>query len=212
MNRYDALHRIAESGVIAILRAPGGDVVAIARALWDGGVRAVEITADTPGALHAIEALRSSLPEALVGVGTVLDAATARLALLAGAQFIVTPTLSEAVIHTANRYGTLVIPGTFTPTEILRAYEMGAPAVKVFPASVLGPDYIRHVRGPLPHIPMIPTGGVEVHNAAAFIAAGATAVGLGSSLVKRSDVQAGAWGAITERARAAVEAVRAARG
>lgn len=211
MSRYDTLQRIEATGVVAILRAPKGDLLEIARALLAGGVEAIEITADTPGVMEAIDRLVTELPQALVGVGTVLDAETARLALLAGAAFLVTPALTPDVIAMGTRYDKLVIPGTFTPTEMLNAYELGAPAVKVFPAAALGPDYIRHVRGPFSQIPMIPTGGVELSNAGEFIAAGAIAVGLGGSLVRRSDAESGDYAAITERARRAIEAVQAAR-
>ncbi len=211
MSRYDTLHLVERTGVVAILRKPPGDIVQIAKALVDGGVTVLEVTADTPDFLNALRRLKDEVEGATVGVGTVLDAETARLAILSGAEFIVCPTLSAAVIEVGTRYDKLVLPGAFTPTEILRAWELGAPAVKVFPAATLGPEFIKHVRGPLPQVPMIPTGGVDLNNAGAFIAAGAAAVGLGGSLVRKAEVETGNYAAVSERARQAVDVVRSAR-
>jgi len=211
MSRYDTLHLVERTGVVAILRKPPGDIVQMAKALVDGGVTVLEVTADTPDFLNALRRLKDEVEGATVGVGTVLDAETARLAILSGAEFIVCPTLSAAVIEVGTRYDKLVLPGAFTPTEILRAWELGAPAVKVFPAATLGPEFIKHVRGPLPQVPMIPTGGVDLNNAGAFIAAGAAAVGLGGSLVRKAEVETGNYAAVSERARQAVNVVRSAR-
>lgn len=211
MSRYNTLHLVERTGVVAILRKPPGDIVQIAKALVDGGVTVLEVTADTPDFLNALRRLKDEVEGATVGVGTVLDAETARLAILSGAEFIVCPTLSAAVIEVGTRYDKLVLPGAFTPTEILRAWELGAPAVKVFPAATLGPEFIKHVRGPLPQVPMIPTGGVDLNNAGAFIAAGAAAVGLGGSLVRKAEVETGNYAAVSERARQAVDVVRSAR-
>lgn len=211
MSRYDTLHLVERTGVVAILRKPPGDIVQIAKALVDGGVTVLEVTADTPDFLNALRRLKDEVEGATVGVGTVLDAETARLAILSGAEFIVCPTLSAAVIEVGTRYDKLVLPGAFTATEILRAWELGAPAVKVFPAATLGPEFIKHVRGPLPQVPMIPTGGVDLNNAGAFIAAGAAAVGLGGSLVRKAEVETGNYAAVSERARQAVDVVRSAR-
>lgn len=211
MSRYDTLDQIERTGVVAILRRPPGDIVQIAKALVEGGVKVIEVTADTPGVMEMIGRLKEEVEDAVVGVGTVLDAETARLAILSGAEFIVCPTLSADVIAVGTRYDKLVLPGTFTPTEMLHAYELGAPAVKVFPASILGADFIKHVRGPLPQIPMVPTGGIDLNNAGSFIAAGAVAVGLGSSLVKKYEVEKGNYEAISERSRQAVDVVRSAR-
>lgn len=211
MSRFDTLHLMERTGVVAILRKPPGDIVEIAKSLVDGGIKVLEVTADTPGVMEVVGRLREEVEGATVGVGTVLDAETARLAILSGAEFIVCPTLSADVIGVGTRYDKLVLPGTFTPTEMLQAYEMGAPAVKVFPAATLGPDFIKHVRGPMPQIPMIPTGGIDLNNAASFIAAGATAVGLGTSLVKKYEAEQGNYEAISERARQAIDLVRSAR-
>ena len=178
------LSHILEHKIVAIVRgARPDDLLKIARALLDGGVRTMEVTLNSPGALAAIEALTGALgDELLVGAGTVLDAETARAALLAGARFIISPTLDEGTIRMTKRYGAVSIPGAFTPTEILRAHECGADIVKVFPASV-GPTYFREMAGPLPFIPLMPTGGVSLDNIEAFRQAGAVAFGLGSSLV-----------------------------
>ena len=211
MSRYDTLHLVERTGVVAILRKPPGDIVQIAKALVDGGVTVLEVTADTPDFLNALRRLKDEVEGATVGVGTVLDAETARLAILSGAEFIVCPTLSAAVIEVGTRYDKLVLPGAFTPTEILRAWELGAPAVKVFPAATFGPEFIKHVRGPLPQVPMIPTGGGDLNDAGAFIAAGAAAVGLGGSLVRKAEVETGNYAAVSERARQAVDVVRSAR-
>lgn len=208
MNRFQVLQRITDCGVVAILRSPGGDVVEIAAALREAGVEALEVTIDTPEALSMIEKLRSTFDDLAIGVGTVLDPETAKAAIGAGAQFIVTPTLDVKTIEMANRYDRLIIPGVYTPTEILTAFQAGAPALKLFPAVSLGPEYIRQVRAPLPQVPLIPTGGVNLENAAAFIKAGAAALGLGSSLIGRGENPPEK---ITEGARQFVEAVRMAR-
>lgn len=167
----------------------------------------------TPGALACLETASKRLAgaDALLGVGTVLDAETCRMAILAGAEFVVTPTLSVPVIRTARRYGKPVMAGAYTPTEILAAWEAGADFVKVFPASVGGPDYIKAVKGPLPQVPLVPTGGVEVTNVGAFLEAGAAALGVGGNLVAKKLVAARDFAGITRNARAFADAVEAAR-
>ncbi len=207
------LERIVDGGVVAVLRGVSeGTVVEIAGALAEGGVTAVEVTAETPGAMGMIEELSTALPdETAVGVGTVLDSETARVASLAGAEFVVTPTLDVEVVETANRYGLVVMPGIFTPTEAIRAYEAGADAVKLFPASSVGPGHVSSIHGPLGQIPIVPTGGVDLDNAAEYIEAGALAVGIGSALVSGEIVEREDWSAVTERAREFVEVVEAAR-
>ncbi len=165
----------------------------------------------TPGALRAIEEAREELPDVLMGAGTVLDAPTARQAILSGAQFLVTPTVALDVIETAHRYGVPVIPGAMTPTEILTAWEAGADMVKVFPASMLGPRYIKAIRGPLPQIPLAPTGGITAKNAGDYIRAGAALVCAGGWLVDKEAVAAGRYEVFTERARRLMEAVGKAR-
>lgn len=211
--RHEVIGRLADAGVVAILRGlDPDDVVPVARAAVEGGIRVVEVTADSPGAMDAIETVASDLgDDALVGAGTVLDAETARAALLAGAEFVVSPSLHRDVIEVCNRYGVPVIPGIATPTEAVSAYEAGADLVKLFPASALGPEYLAAFDGPLSQIPVVPTGGIDADNAGAFVEAGAVAVGAGSSIVDAEAVTRGDYDAVRKRARALVEAVEAAR-
>ena len=210
--RTDRLDRITDGGVIAILRGvQPDDAVAVADAVVDAGVTALEVTADTPNAMASIEAIAERTDDAVVGAGTVLDAETARAAQLAGAEFLVTPTVNRDVIRTANRYGTPVVVGAYTPTEAIEAYEAGADAVKVFPAKTGGPDHVAAIGGPLPQVPLVPTGGVGADNAGEYVRAGAVAVGVGSSIVDGEAVADGDFDAVRENARAVVEAVAAAR-
>ncbi|MGI6037294.1 MAG: bifunctional 4-hydroxy-2-oxoglutarate aldolase/2-dehydro-3-deoxy-phosphogluconate aldolase [Limnochordia bacterium] len=214
MGRVQILQTIFDSGVIAVIRgSQPQEILDIATALNRGGVGILEVTVDSPGAIGMIEqvAQRADGSQGVIGAGTVLDPETARAALLAGAQFIFTPTLDVRVIEMANRYDKLVIPGVMTPTEILTAYQAGALAVKVFPAATLGPDFFKQVRGPLPHIPLIPTGGVDEHNVEAFIKAGAAAVGIGGALVNKAAVAAGDYESLTARAQLFVDLVQNAR-
>ena len=212
--RHEDLERIAESGVVAVLRGVEADtVIDIAEALREGGVTAIEITADTPGVLEMISEVSASFSgsETIIGAGTVLDPETARSALLSGAEFVVTPTLDEEVIEVCNRYGSVVAPGVMTPTEALRGYEEGADLVKVFPASTLGPGHLKSMKGPLGQIPMMPTGGVDLDNVADFIEAGAVGVGVGSSLVDGEAVERGDFEALTGTAREFKTEIEAAR-
>jgi 2-dehydro-3-deoxyphosphogluconate aldolase/(4S)-4-hydroxy-2-oxoglutarate aldolase len=204
---------IETDGVIAVVRLDDLSRAApLTEALVAGGVRAVEFTFTNPAAADAITAAREALGErALIGAGSVLDAETARIAILAGAAFVVTPTVSLPVIETCNRYGVATTIGALTPTEILTAWQAGATYVKVFPASLGGPRYLRDVRGPLPQVKLIPTGGVDAANAGDFIRAGAVAVALGGNLVDARSVADEDWDTITSRARAVVAAVAQAR-
>jgi len=204
---------IETDGVVAVVRLDDlSAAVPLAEALVAGGVRAVEFTFTNPTAPRAIEAAVNALGDrALIGAGSVLDAETARTALLAGAAYIVTPTLSLPTIELCNRYSAPTVIGALTPTEIVTAWQAGASYVKVFPASLGGPGYFRDLRGPLPQVKLIPTGGVSLENAADFIRAGAVAVALGSNLVDAKSVAAADWSTITERARALVDAVARAR-
>ncbi|MBN2910832.1 bifunctional 4-hydroxy-2-oxoglutarate aldolase/2-dehydro-3-deoxy-phosphogluconate aldolase [Polycladomyces sp. WAk] len=183
-----SIEKIKENGIIAIIRGHRPeDIVSIVGALHEGGVRTVEITMDTPGIGDVIERVLAEFGrEMLIGAGTVLDPESARLALMAGARFIFSPSLNVETIRMAKRYGAISIPGVLTPTEILTAYEQGADAVKVFPISVLGPEYLKAVRDPLPHIPIIPTGGITLHNIGAYFQNGVIAVGLGGALVPKT--------------------------
>ncbi|TGE25121.1 bifunctional 4-hydroxy-2-oxoglutarate aldolase/2-dehydro-3-deoxy-phosphogluconate aldolase [Hymenobacter aquaticus] len=181
------LSHLLEHKLVSIIRgANPDDLVSIVRALHAGGIRSVEVTINSPKALRGIELVADELgAEMMVGAGTVLDPETARLALNAGARFIISPTLNVKTIRLTKRYGAVSIPGAFTPTEILTAYEHGADIVKVFPAS-LGAAYFKDLKGPLPFIPLMPTGGVKLDNIREFRQAGAAAYGLGSALVDTS--------------------------
>ena len=195
--------------MIAVVRLDDlSKAVPLTEALVAGGVRAVEFTFTNPAAGEAIAAASAALgSRALIGAGSVLDAETARVAILAGARFVVTPTVSLATIELCNRYGVATTIGALTPTEILTAWQAGATFVKVFPANLGGPRYLRDVLGPLPQLKLIPTGGVEVDNAGEFIRAGAVAVALGSNLVDGRSVATEDWETITARAQAIVDAV-----
>ena len=195
--------------MIAVVRLNDlSKAVPLTEALVAGGVRAVEFTFTNPAAAEAIAAASAALgPRALIGAGSVLDAETARVAILAGATFVVTPTVSPSTIEICNRYGVATTIGALTPTEILTAWQAGATYVKVFPASLGGPRYLRDVLGPLPQLKLIPTGGVDVDNAREFIRAGAVAVALGSNLVDGRSVATEDWETITARAQAIVDAV-----
>jgi 2-dehydro-3-deoxyphosphogluconate aldolase / (4S)-4-hydroxy-2-oxoglutarate aldolase len=189
--------------VVAVVRLDDlRHAVRIAEALVEGGVTAVEFTFTNPQASWAIEAARSALGvRAWIGAGTVLDPETARIAILAGAEYVVTPTLKHATIEMCNRYGVPTVIGAFTATEMLTAWEAGASYVKLHPASLGGPRYVKDILGPLPQLKIVPSGGVSEENAAAFLQAGAVAVAIGSNLVDGASVRADAWAELTERAR-----------
>lgn len=212
MRKEDILGRLRSSGALGIIRVgTSSDLIRIATALREGGLTCLEITMTTPGALEAIRESRERLPDVVMGAGTVLDAVTAREAILAGAQFLVTPTVKVDVIEMAHRYGVPVVPGAMTPTEILACWEAGADMVKVFPASVLGPGYIKAVRGPLPQIPLVPTGGITADNAGDFIRAGAAMVCAGGWLVDKKALAEGRYEILAEKASRLIAAVKAAR-
>ena len=212
-NREKALTRLITSGVVAVIRMEDArQLIAVAEALKAGGVESIEFTMTTPGALTVMEQVAGRFgDEVLLGAGTVLDAETARAAILAGAQFVVGPGLNLDVIRMCRRYNTVVIPGAMTPTEIITAWETGADIVKVFPAGVLGPGFLKDILGPLPQVRLLPTGGVNLDNAAAFIKAGAVAIGVGSDLVDKKMVKEGRFDLLTERAQSFVQAVAKAR-
>jgi 2-dehydro-3-deoxyphosphogluconate aldolase/(4S)-4-hydroxy-2-oxoglutarate aldolase len=212
--RGDVLQAIESSGVVAVVRLEdAAAMIAVADALMAGGVRAIEVTMTVPRAVALIEKLsRSVPPDVIVGAGTVLDAATADEVIGAGADFVVSPVLRTAVIDACRDHGVAVMPGCFSPTEILTAWEAGADVVKVFPATALGPTFFKDIRGPLPHVRLMPTGGVTRENASAWIAAGAFAIGVGSALVDRKAIATGAFQILTNNARHFVAAVQQARG
>ena len=193
MDRLEALQKTLDTGIVSIIRAKSGEqLVEVAKALYDGGIDVIEVTFTVPGVLDIISAVKKELGDRiLLGAGTVLDTESARAAILAGAEFIVTPTVKPEVIQLCNRYSKAVMPGALTPTEILTAWEAGADFVKVFPADVGGPGYLKAVHGPLPQVRLLPTGGVDLNTLPAFVKAGASAVGLGSALVEKSAVESG---------------------
>ena len=213
IDRLTTLSQLIDTGVIAVIRADSGDqLVNVCRALSTGGVHACEITMTTPGALEAIaQASRELGKSALIGAGSVLDAETARAAILAGARFIFSPVLNLDVIQMAHRYDCVAVPGALTPTEILAAWSAGADVVKVFPANHFGPQYLRDIHGPLPQVKLTPTGGVDLNTAADWIKAGAVAIGVGSSLVKKELINGGKWDDLSALAKQYVAAVAAAR-
>ena len=186
MSKESQLKQVLDLGIVAVVRSPDHQqLVEVCRALADGGVTVVEITMTVPNALEVLRQVRQALGERLLlGAGTVLDAETARAVLLAGAEYIVAPTVNRDVIRLCQRYDKLVMPGAFTPTEILSAWEAGADIVKVFPAEVVGPAFFKALRGPLPHVRLMPTGGVDLKTAAEFLRAGACALGIGGQLVE----------------------------
>ncbi|MCA9271192.1 MAG: bifunctional 4-hydroxy-2-oxoglutarate aldolase/2-dehydro-3-deoxy-phosphogluconate aldolase [Planctomycetales bacterium] len=207
------LDLVLETGLVAVIRASRGDrLVEVAEALSAGGVKALEVTFTVPGAIDVIaQVARAMKGTALVGAGTVLDPETARAALLAGAEFIVSPCLNVDVIRMCRRYDKLVMPGALTPTEVLAAWEAGADVVKVFPSDSVGPAHLKALHGPLPHVRLMPTGGVTLENVGAFIRAGACALGVGGSLVKESLVESGDMEGLSALARKFVDAVKQAR-
>lgn len=179
------LQQIKNNAIVAVIRgAKPENILSIAKALSNGGVKTLEITVETPKVLTLIELITSELgDEVIVGAGTVLDSETARAAIMAGAKFIFSPTVDSETIRLTKRYGVISIPGALTPTEILKAYESGADIIKVFPANAFGPRYLKDIHGPLPQIPLMPTGGIDVENVGEYLKAGAVAVGVGSTLV-----------------------------
>jgi len=212
--RSDTVGRVEACGVVAVIRLQDSSKLrAVIDALAAGGVKALEVTMTVPRAIELIGEIAPALPpDFVIGAGTVVDPDTAHAAILAGARFIVGPVLRPAVIDVCHRYDVAVMPGCFSPTEILTAWEAGADVVKVFPATALGPSYFKDIRGPLPQLKLMPTGGVSLENAGDWIRAGAVAIGVGTALVDAKMVAAGDFAAISDRAACFVEAVRAARG
>lgn len=202
MKKMHVFSEVERTKVIAILRAESADsLVGTINALVAGGITVVEVSMTTPGAIDVIaEAARQMGSRAVLGAGTVLDAETARTVILAGASFIVSPVLTPSVVEMGHRYGCAVYPGVFTPTEAQAAQELGCDAVKLFPAMPLGPNYIKSVVAPLPHLNIVAVGGVTLENALEFLNAGAIAVGVGSSLVEKAWVRDQAFDKIKARA------------
>jgi 2-dehydro-3-deoxyphosphogluconate aldolase/(4S)-4-hydroxy-2-oxoglutarate aldolase len=211
--RDDTLRLVRDTGVVAIVRmSDSGKVRAVVDALLAGGVKALEITLTVPRAVELIAEVSADLSDDFVlGAGTVLDPETARQVILAGARFVVAPTLNLDVIRMCHRYDVAAMPGCFTPTEILTAWEAGADLVKLFPAGAVGPAYLKDVRAPLPQVPLMPTGGVSLANAGDWIRAGAAALGMGSALLDPKAIAEGRLEEITSRARQLMASVRTAR-
>jgi 2-dehydro-3-deoxyphosphogluconate aldolase / (4S)-4-hydroxy-2-oxoglutarate aldolase len=212
--RAKTLEKISAVGLIPIVRAPSpADASLAAEAIIRGGIGIAEITMTVPSALRVMEQVVQKYGhDVLLGAGTVLDAETCRAAILAGAEFIVTPSLDVRVIEMARRYAKPCFPGALTPTEIVTAWQAGAEMVKIFPCGpVGGPKYIKALKGPLPQIEMVPTGGVTLETAAEFIKAGAAAIAVGGELVDLKALRAGNYEVVTERSKQFLEAVRAAR-
>ena len=205
---------IEKAGIVAVIRMKDpGRLRSVVDAIAAGGVRVLEVTMTVPGAVDLIAELAPTLPEGfLLGAGTVTDSATAVRVIDAGARFVVGPVFRRDVIATCHGRRVPVMPGCFTPTEILDAWESGADIVKVFPATALGPGFFKDVRGPMPQVKMMPTGGVTIDNAGDWIRAGAAAVGVGSALLDAGAIASGNFSAITENARRMVANVQAARG
>ena len=211
--RARIVQAVEASGVVAIVRLPDARSVSqVASALIDGGVTVIEVTMTVPKAVDLIAELARSVDGVLIGAGTVTDARTADAVIRAGARFVVSPVLRPDVIAACHANDVAVMPGCFSPTEILSAWELGADIVKLFPATAVGPSYLKDVRAPLPQVKLMPTGGVSRDNAADWIRAGAVALGVGTALVDPKVVAAGRFDQITANARQLVAAVQHARG
>jgi len=214
MSKYDVLAQIREVGLVPVIRAESPEVAGQAiEAIRAGGVPILEITMTVPGAIRLIEDVAGRYGrDTVVGAGTVLDPETARACILAGARFVVSPSLNPETIACCRRYGVAVLPGALTPTEVVAAWQAGADMVKVFPAGAVGgASYIKALKAPLPQVDLVPTGGVSLKTAADFIKAGATALGVGADLVDTRALREGRGAEITQRARELVEIVKTAR-
>ena len=213
MTKFEQMEKIENSGIVAIIRTDTNqDLLQVVDAIHSGGIDVIEITMTTPGALDTVGSMTKRYgSNLLVGAGSVLDTETARLAILSGADFIVSPITKPDVIELCNRYGKVVMPGAFTPTEILRAWELGADYVKVFPADIAGASYIKAVKAPLPQVSIIPTGGIGLNNAAEFITSGSAALGVGSTLVSKQTIAQKQFKKLTEISQKLVAAVKKAK-
>ncbi len=214
MTKETILSFIKDVGIVPVIRTDSAEsAVRTIEAIYEGGIRAAEITMTVPGAVKALEKVADQYGDKIVlGAGTVLDPETARICMLAGAEFFVTPSLKLATVEMAKRYGKVVCPGALTPTEVLTAWEHGADIVKIFPCgNVGGPKYIKALKAPFPQIEMIPTGGVNLDTTADFLKAGACAVAVGASLVDAKTIKEGRYEVFTERARQYLDVIRKAR-
>jgi 2-dehydro-3-deoxyphosphogluconate aldolase/(4S)-4-hydroxy-2-oxoglutarate aldolase len=214
MDKQTVLSFIKDVGIVPVVRTSSAEsAVRAIEAIYAGGIRAAEITMTVPGAVEALEAVADRFGDKIVlGAGTVLDPESARIAMLAGAEFFVTPSLKPATIEMVKRYGKVMMPGALTPTEVLTAWEAGADIVKVFPCgNVGGPKYIKALKAPFPQIEMIPTGGVNLETAGEFLKAGACAVAVGAELVDAKTIKEGRYEVFEERARRFLQVIAAAR-
>lgn len=213
--RHNVVEALVDAGAIAIIRMQSAEKLAhAAGALREGGITAIEITMTTPNALRLIEETATAFSddeEVLIGVGSVLDGPTAQQAINAGATFVVSPILSAEMIETCHRYDVPAMPGAYTPTEVARAHELGADVVKIFPASTVGPDYFGALKGPMPHVKLMPTGGVSLENAGQWIEAGACAVGVGSALLDKEALANEDYETLTENAETLCQSIDDAR-
>ncbi|MFC7062158.1 bifunctional 4-hydroxy-2-oxoglutarate aldolase/2-dehydro-3-deoxy-phosphogluconate aldolase [Halobacillus seohaensis] len=202
----NTLTRIKDEKIVAIVRLDSTEhVKEIARSLYEGGIRIIEVTLNTPGALDSIKEIKHLYEDLVIGAGTVLDAESARSAILAGADFLLAPTLSEETIRMGNRYGVPVIPGVMTPTEALAAYEYGAKMIKVFPVSSLGPNFAKDLKGPMPFLEVMAVGGVSLDNVESYLEKGWNSIGLGGSLVNNQLVKDKNYQELTNRAKQFIE-------
>ncbi|MBK5262163.1 MAG: bifunctional 2-keto-4-hydroxyglutarate aldolase/2-keto-3-deoxy-6-phosphogluconate aldolase [Peptostreptococcaceae bacterium] len=212
IEKYNTLKRMLDNGVVAVVRAENAEqAIKIAEAVKNGGIESIEITLTVPGAIDVIKELKKAYPnnEVIIGAGTVLDSETARVALLAGAEYIVSPNLNLDVVRLCNRYQKICMPGAMTLKEIIEAMEAGADVVKLFPGNVFGPSMVKAIKGPIPYANIMPTGGVTISNVGDWIKAGCVAVGVGGELT--AGAKTGDYALVTQTARAFVEAVRTAR-
>jgi len=212
-DKSEVIAALTDPGIIAVVRAQSrGQVLPLSEALLAGGVRAIEITTSTPEAIEAIREVSKVLGErAVIGVGTVLDVATCHAACEAGAEFVVSPVTKPELVTAAHAHDRPVMLGAYTPTEAQTAHEAGSDFVKIFPADGLGPRFIKNLLAPLPHLRLVPTGGITVENAAGFLNAGCAALGIGSALVSKEILANADWPELTRRAEQFVAAAKAAR-
>lgn len=213
MHKLKVMQRIIDCGIVAVVRAENPEqALKIAESVKAGGVEAIEITLTVPGALEVIRELAATYRqgEVIIGAGTVLDATTARLAILAGAEFLVSPSLDVEMVKTCNRYQKVCMAGAMSVREVVEVMEAGSDFVKLFPGSAFGPEMVKAIKGPLPYAPIVPTGGVGLANVAQWIKAGCEAVGVGGELTKGA--KTGDYGLVEETARQFVAAIKAARG
>lgn len=202
----NVISQVNKHKIVAIIRTDSiNELEQTVQSLYRGGIRIVEITLNTPGALEGIASLQGKYPDLAIGAGTVLDPESARQAILAGATFLLAPTLKESSIAMANRYNTFIVSGVLTPTEALTAYEYGARMIKIFPARSVGSKYITDLKGPLSHLDIMAVGGISLENAEEFLEAGSSALGIGSALVDNKLVKQGDFDEIEKRAREFVE-------